>query len=156
MSEYCWNLLFLGVTNQYMAATAQHPLFKHAIYHLSRANRWYGSPYPTVMFSTGPMYLTGIVSQLKLNDIYILPVLTIFTQYFWRVDGSSWHRWDSYLFWKVHEIWKMSTSWFIVIICSVVVSAMLYFSYKKILPQRRNWYAFLNSNTSKVKPGAMV
>ena len=112
-NAFAYNVLVVatyptGVSNQIVMTTKEHPLFRDAIYRLSKTNKWYGTPYVTVMWSTGPMFLTQLLSKdKKMTDIFILPREEVFTKYFWRVQGGSWHtQWDSKVFVAAGEIFK--------------------------------------------------
>ena len=140
-----------GVTNQYMASTPRHPLFRHAIYQLSSANRWYVTPYPTIIFSTGPMFLTVRLSEKpSLTDVYILPVKQVFTKYFWRVPGNSWHRWDSYVITTMGDWIENGTLLYLMsfTFCMVVLAAA--FTCRRRLSQKRCSYALLENINIKI------
>ena len=47
-----------GVSNDVMASAQAHPLFQHLISRLVPSNHFFGTKYPTVMFSTGPVFVT--------------------------------------------------------------------------------------------------
>ncbi|KAI8926879.1 nucleotide-diphospho-sugar transferase [Entophlyctis helioformis] len=47
----------IGFSNDFMMASPRHPFFKQLIDALPHWNRWFLTPYATVFFSTGPMFL---------------------------------------------------------------------------------------------------
>lgn len=49
----------VGVSNDVMAAAKQHPFMDHLIHNLVTFNHRYLTHYPTVMFSTGPMFVSA-------------------------------------------------------------------------------------------------
>lgn len=97
----------LGLSQDVLLAPANHPFFTQLIHSLSAANRWYGSPYPTVFFSTGPsfvtrQYLFGPREATKNVKIMANDVLEGLDQkqeqaggFFKHVKGSSWHSTDA-------------------------------------------------------------
>ena len=48
----------VGFSNDFMVATAGHPFLAQMVAALPKWNRRFGSKYPTVMFSTGPMFVS--------------------------------------------------------------------------------------------------
>ena len=86
-----------GIKAELMATTAKHRVFEMAISGLCTSNWRYGFPYMDVIFSTGPMFLTRIVSLYDRHDVYIMS----FPEYnsnFWATKGDSWHDWDAKFF----------------------------------------------------------
>lgn len=109
----------VGVSNDLMFASPRHPFMELVIHSLISFDHSYGTNYPTVMFSTGPMALSAIyglwrrshpmvssaVSRLSaVGRVRILPQalygkntkaelvpLAFFSHYY----GSSWHTDDS-------------------------------------------------------------
>ena len=86
-----------GIKTELLATTAKHHLFEMAISGLCSANWWYALPYLDVMFSTGPMFLTGILSLYSGHDVYIMSFLE-YNRHFWVTKGDSWHEWDAKFF----------------------------------------------------------
>ena len=48
----------VGFSNDFMVAAPQHPFLSQMIAALPSWNRRFGTKYPTVMFSTGPMFVS--------------------------------------------------------------------------------------------------
>lgn len=101
---YNYSVVFLeavptGITNWFMASVPRHPLFGVAIEMLPRANRWYGLPHATIMFSAGPMLLTRAASaNPNKQDVLIISLQQVYNRHFWRVQGGSWHQRDEVMF----------------------------------------------------------
>ena len=93
----------LGMSNDVMFASKKNPFFKELMDALPRKNRWYGSPYLTVMFSTGPMFLSLVylsLSDVKRKEVLVLPPEMYSvkgTRYFKHLRGSTWHGSDARL-----------------------------------------------------------
>ena len=94
----------IGFSNDFMMARARHPFMKHLIGRLAQYNQWYINYYLTVMYSTGPMFLTinyleYMTSQAVRDDedsVYVLNETLYGSQnhsanLFYHVEGSSWH-----------------------------------------------------------------
>ncbi|KAJ2996728.1 hypothetical protein HDV02_006230, partial [Globomyces sp. JEL0801] len=91
----------IGFSNDMMACTKNHPFFKQLIESLGSWNHWYLTPYLTIFFSTGPMFLNiqfGLYNT-KINlPVYILDpefYSRESTSYFRHLIGNSWHSWDA-------------------------------------------------------------
>jgi inositol phosphorylceramide mannosyltransferase catalytic subunit len=112
-----------GISNNILGSSPMHPFFSRVIESLNDANHDWRLPYPTVMFTTGPVFLTSVwVRWLKevsgrLGATGItgtnIRVLT-FNEYngddesFFRTyQGSSWHQWDAAIWsWSLRN-WSM-------------------------------------------------
>ena len=53
----------VGLSNDMIISKARHPFLLQVLENLPQANRNYLTKYPTVMFTTGPMYLTHQASE---------------------------------------------------------------------------------------------
>ena len=90
-----------GLSNDVMFATKESPFFQKLIDSLVAKNRWYGSPYLTVMYSTGPMFLSARYmefSSKQNNDVVVLPQELYTkkgTRFFKHLRGSTWHSTDA-------------------------------------------------------------
>lgn len=91
----------IGFSNDVLFATKSSPFFKALIDALPSKNTWYGSPYLTVLYSTGPMFLSlqfMRMSPEKQNEVLVLsPELYTRkrTRYFRHLRGSTWHSSDA-------------------------------------------------------------
>ena len=94
----------VGVTNDFISATRGHPLLKALIDELPRYAVSWGVPYVTIMFSTGPMFLSSVWanlprSTLESSGIWImnqtgrLPGTTFFGRFDYAQEkfSGSWH-----------------------------------------------------------------
>lgn len=101
----------VGVSNDLMFAEKGHPFLEQTIHHLTTFDHSWVLNYPTVMFSTGPMFLsaqyglyTSSHPDTKHNDIRILPKSLYGKNakegeaphsFFSHFYGSSWHADDA-------------------------------------------------------------
>jgi mannosyltransferase OCH1-like enzyme len=97
----------VGVSNDLMFAEKNHPFMDLVIHNLITFDHTYGTNYPTVMFSTGPMFLSaqyGLwpkdVSEGMERQVRVLPrrwygknapPSQMTDSYFDHYYGSSWH-----------------------------------------------------------------
>lgn len=58
----------LGVSNDLMASSRGHPIFNKMIHSLQVYNYHYYFTYPTVMWSTGPMFVNTVLKDYWFND----------------------------------------------------------------------------------------
>lgn len=111
-----------GVSNDMMASPARHPFLRYALSQLWPNQRNLLVKTPTVLFSTGPMfvdtalqsynqrmkYLYGTLDKVPQHaSVKILPDLyyngSSGTSFFYHVNGNSWHESDSHFigwYWK--------------------------------------------------------
>jgi len=93
----------IGLSNDIMFATKSSPFFQDLTAALQVKNKWYGLPYLTVMYSTGPMFLSLQYmrsSPAKQEEVLVLaPELYTKrgTRYFQHFEGSTWHRSNAHL-----------------------------------------------------------
>jgi mannosyltransferase OCH1-like enzyme len=91
----------IGVSNDVMFATKGNAFFKQMIETLPETNRWYGLPYFTVLFSTGPMFLSLSCIQYHRTNVQDVMVLSpklyskSDTRFFRHLKGSTWHSFDA-------------------------------------------------------------
>ena len=106
-----------GISNDAMGAVPQHPFFVYVIEMLQQYNRNWQLPYITVMYSTGPLFLSVIWKKymssnpdeegrvrILMPDEYNRHEWSFFTYH----RGSSWHGKDAQLiFWVrfAHRLW---------------------------------------------------
>jgi len=97
----------VGVSNDLMFAEPRHPFLQQTIHNLVTFDHSWVLNYPTVMFSTGPMFLSaqyGLYNSVHMNEVRIMPKSlygknakpedvpdSFFTHYY----GSSWHADDA-------------------------------------------------------------
>ncbi|ORY69293.1 hypothetical protein BCR35DRAFT_308092 [Leucosporidium creatinivorum] len=101
----------VGVSNDLMLSEKGHPFMDLVIHNLVTFNHQYGTNYPTVMFSTGPMFLSAQYGLWPKEDIEVgdrqvrilprrwygknAPVTEMEDSYFDHFYGSSWHADDA-------------------------------------------------------------
>lgn len=97
----------VGISNDLMFAEKGHPFMDLVIHNLVTFNHQYGTNYPTVMFSTGPMFLSaqyglwpkedGLGAQKQVRVLprrfygKNAPADELPDSYFTHFYGSSWH-----------------------------------------------------------------
>ncbi|RPB25303.1 hypothetical protein L211DRAFT_783649 [Terfezia boudieri ATCC MYA-4762] len=118
-----------GISNDAMGSTPQHPFFLQVIESLQSYNRNWRVPYITVMYSTGPLFLSVIWKEyirwgtseegrvrILMPDEYIKKPWSFFTYH----KGSSWHNEDA------QAIFWMGQHWILLTVSGVVLAALLY------------------------------
>lgn len=125
-----------GVSNDIMGSRPGHPFFKKVIDNLEKYNRnWYVS-YITIMFSTGPLFVSVMWKQYRrqghlsaADAIRVLvppkPRNDHSTYFFYTAKGSSWHLGDAKF------IMQMAKHWiFFTILGTLLVLSVLYLQYR--------------------------
>lgn len=134
-----------GVSNDLLGSAPRHPFFEKLIESLQGHYRNWGFPYVTVMYSTGPLFVSMIFQNFK---NYLLPegqrVRVLYpsstgndiSRLLYRVEGSSWHRGDAkyFLFIKDHPIFSGV----------LIVSLVLTFLYAQLM-----FYQYLLSGKAR-------
>lgn len=101
----------VGFSNDFLAAAPGHPFVWQLLAALPRWNLWLLSKYPTVMFSTGPMFVTLQASFYRARrSLWVLPD-GLYGKYvptgeslFAHLFGSSWHGEDAKsVLWLAHH-----------------------------------------------------
>ena len=124
------------VSNFLIASKRCDTFMNYVIQNLAIYNYWYILPYPTVMFTTGPGFLTLVLRKFKRDaysspNIYRLPkehsVYELSQGIFWKFIGTSgkhgtWHSWDAsfLLFFNTHYTSKR-------LICLIIGIAFVVF-----------------------------
>ena len=137
----------VGVSNDLMFAERHHPLFEQTIHNLINFDHSWILNYPTVMFSTGPMFLSaqyGLYTVAHRNtafqDIRILPKALYGKNakedeaphsFFSHFYGSSWHS-DDAAFIGFLGTWGKALLWIGLVL---LIIGLLYIPSK----QRRNF-----------------
>ena len=123
-----------GLSNDVMFASKRSPFFKEVTETLSSNNRWRGSPYLTVMYSTGPMFISLYNSlSAEQQDVLVIPpelYTNRKTRYFKHLRGSTWHSSDALLIRYMARHWLLLSSSILVLL--VVYSRMA----RKRIPKR--------------------
>ncbi|KAI5294123.1 hypothetical protein KEM52_004671 [Ascosphaera acerosa] len=124
-----------GISNDAMGSVPQHPFFLHVIDSLQAYNRKWMLPYITVMYSTGPLFLSVIWKQwmshrdpdeshrvrVLMKDEYNRHSWSFFTYH----KGSSWHGKDAQLIFWMGQNWMLLT-----VLGTTLVLAVGYVAYK--------------------------
>ncbi|KAI9512224.1 nucleotide-diphospho-sugar transferase [Russula earlei] len=139
----------VGVSNDLMFAEKEHPFMAQTIHNLITFDHNWILNYPTVMFSTGPMFLSAqyglytssrpLTPQLPGGEVRILPKTlygknadeeeapdSFFTHYY----GSSWHSDDAAFIGFLGE-WGKALLWFGLVILIVSLIRLGYSSSKQ-------------------------
>jgi inositol phosphorylceramide mannosyltransferase catalytic subunit len=113
-----------GISNDALGASPGHPFYKHVIASLETYNRNWGLPYVTIMYSTGPLFLSVmweeyIATQTErpyAEQVWVLSRETHYEDtygFFYNHEGGSWHGRDmAVIFW-------MGQHWLIVTVLGV-------------------------------------
>ena len=123
-----------GVSNDLMGSVPKHPYFQKVIDNLERYNHNWFVSYITIMYSTGPLFLSVLWKQYKRwgvpkgEEVRILVPLgkSNHTSYFfYQGQGSSWHQDDAKF------IFQMGRHWFLMtILITAIVFLFFYLQYK--------------------------
>jgi mannosyltransferase OCH1-like enzyme len=101
-----------------MGSVAQHPFFTHVIESLASYKRNWGLPYITVMYSTGPLFLSVIWKEYistKREEMERVRVLmpSEYNKHAWSFfnisKGSSWHGKDAQTIFWMGKHWLLLT-----------------------------------------------
>ena len=92
----------IGVSNDVMFGSKENAFLEYIIQRLQEKNRWFGLPYLTVLFSTGPMFLSLACinyPSAKTDILALSPELYSETdaRYFLHLPGSTWHSTDAFV-----------------------------------------------------------
>lgn len=139
-----------------MGSVPQHPFFLKVIRSLQQYDRHWGLPYITVMYSTGPLFLSVIWKEymkdspsetnrvrILMPDEYKNNAWSFFTHH----TGNSWHRNDARLIFWVSTIYriklnllltsKMGQHWQLLTLCGFLFAAAtvvcLFWTYTQIM-----------------------
>ena len=110
-----------SVNNSFIAYAAQR---------LPYTNGWYGMPYWSVMFSTGPLFLWLTYLGYPCKDhVHILTVKQASEEYFIHMHESSWHSWDGVIFRCFDHLWQYSGRGLIFVAILVILTIVLALRY---------------------------
>lgn len=101
----------VGVSNGFMGVCRSHPFMLKLIKSLEHYNRYWFLPYLTVMYSTGPLFVSILlqgynwgktIADKSLVRIYPMndnnSIYQPLTDFVYQVSGSTWHEGDARLF----------------------------------------------------------
>ncbi|KAK9494304.1 nucleotide-diphospho-sugar transferase [Lipomyces doorenjongii] len=136
-----------GVSNSVMGSTPRHPFFLRVMLELKNYNFNWHVPYITVMYATGPLFLSVIWKQYKrwavsdAEQVWILMPPEPGASYFNDLHGSSWHeddaKWIMYL--GVH--WLFFTV--LGFLLAAVVGLVSYLVVRRMYPRMPLKYKYL-------------
>lgn len=107
-----------GISNDAMGSVPQHPFFHTVIERLQHYNRNWGMPYITVMYSTGPLFLSVIWTEYlrvkrPLEDHVRILMPDEYKGFSWSffniTKGSSWHGKDAQTIFWMGKHWLLLT-----------------------------------------------
>ena len=123
-----------GVTNAVMMTHPCSPFFRQLVTALPESNHGYVLPYATVIFSTGPMFLTLRLNHYaSRNEIYTFSNHEYRHVYFEHKIGSSWHSWDGRI---IHLLDHWSDIALVVLVVFFTVGIVVYL----VVRRRRRKY----------------
>ncbi|KAL3459354.1 MIPC synthase subunit [Aspergillus heterothallicus] len=108
----------IGISNDVMGSVPQHPFFHRVIQALQSCNHSFVLPYLTVLFSTGPTFLSLIWKEYTWTQpsgpdrvrILMLPEYKHHAWSFFRHHaGSSWHQGDARVVFWMWANWQLVT-----------------------------------------------
>ncbi|BDD61816.1 hypothetical protein MPDQ_006247 [Monascus purpureus] len=151
-----------GISNDAMGAVPQHPFFLRVIEALQSYNRHWLLPYVTVMYSTGPLFLSVIWKQYmqeQRSDLGRVRILMQgeYNRYSWSFFthhiGNSWHGKDARL------IFWMGEHWLFLTVCGFILAGVagvgIWWAYGKVLlltSKYRYQYSVLPTTNSQAGP----
>ncbi|KAJ5569994.1 uncharacterized protein N7459_009424 [Penicillium hispanicum] len=153
-----------GISNDVMGSVPRHPFFLRVIELLQQYDHHWLLPYITVMYSTGPLFLSVIWKEYlqdnpsEMSRIRILMPDEYKTQswsFFTHHTGNSWHGKDArFIFW-------MGQHWMFLTLCgfllAILVGFCLFWTYGQIVlrgAQYRYGYTKVPSRLSSPSRGA--
>lgn len=120
-----------GISNDAMGSVPQHPFFLRVIELLQSYDRSWLLPYITVMYSTGPLFLSVLWKEYMLDKPTEASRVRILMQdeynryswsFFTHHVGNSWHGKDAQL------IFWMGQHWMFLTVCGFALAAVVGFS----------------------------
>ena len=114
-----------GVGTNVMISTRNNKFLDYVLRHLSEANGWYILPYITVMWSTGPVFLTNRHNEYKnIDPEYKYKILSWKNRtglYLANRMGRTWLQWDGVFFNYVYDRKHISFPVVVIIIAGIIV-----------------------------------
>ncbi len=127
-----------GVSNHVIMAKRRHPYIKASIDALSSHNRWFGLPYITIMYSSGPGFLTVVLNNYTCKEqVYVFPPEPLNRVYYIHKYDGHWHTWDTVvinILGAIHKLVNRVFSWTCVVVMALAVSVLgirIYYTRKR-------------------------
>ncbi|KAJ5770680.1 uncharacterized protein N7511_002731 [Penicillium nucicola] len=137
-----------GISNDAMGSIPQHPFFLHVIKTLQQYERHWLLPYITIMYSTGPLFLSVIWKEYmqdhpsESNRVRVLmqgDYMKNSWSFFLHHTGNSWHGNDAHLIFWMGRHWMFLT--FCGLLLVTVVGFCCIWTYSRVtLPETQYHY----------------
>lgn len=146
-----------GVSNDLMGSVPGHPFFEYVTNNLMRFNHNWFVSYITIMYSTGPLFLSVLWKRYKRwgvaanAEVRILdPLRNHTSEYFYQGKGSSWHQDDAKM------IFILGRHWFLVTIFGVCLGLLFFYAqYKLYQKVSFTWLNKMRRRTTRVMVKAL-
>lgn len=115
----------LGVSNGFMASAPGHPFFSYIMHSLKKYNRNWFSSYLTVMYSTGPLFVSVLLQKYNWmrrapisspddTSLYMMKaakdsIYQPLSDFIYHTSGSSWHKNDAWLFLFINDHQRLAS-----------------------------------------------
>ena len=129
----------VGVSNDVMFASKRNNFSHRLIETLPERNRWFGLPYLTVLFSTGPMFLSLACMDYSEEGKEVLALSrTLYSKtYFRHLKGSTWHSVDaSAAKWMVQNRFYLGTLLLLMLVFVVIKGKRINIQRREAKPHR--------------------
>lgn len=99
-----------GIQNNFMIATAGHPIYKQLIARLNLFNQNFLIYHVTILLSVGPLYVTIQERFFQQTHQHVVRLLdnSLYRSIFWKTKGGTWFHRDTlmilYLYYNRHRI----------------------------------------------------
>ncbi|KAK9240060.1 nucleotide-diphospho-sugar transferase [Lipomyces kononenkoae] len=136
-----------GVSNSVMGSTPNHPFFLRVMLELKNHNTNWHVPYITVMYATGPLFLSIVWKQYKrwadsdAEQVWILMPPEPGAAYFNDLHGSSWHEDDAKYIAYLGVHWLFFTV--LGFLLAAVVGLVSYLVVRRVYPRIPLKYKYL-------------
>ena len=130
-----------GISNGFMIATKNHPLFQQLISRLPLFNHNYLVDYLTVMLSAGPTYLS--INEFFFDtvreqaSVRILDEIVYSDIYTWHTPGNSWHGRDARVILYIYQLLRAYIVSIVYGCLCTIAGIGLFFIYRRRVRRRR-------------------
>ncbi|OKL56817.1 Mannosyl phosphorylinositol ceramide synthase SUR1 [Talaromyces atroroseus] len=149
-----------GISNDAMGSVPQHPFFLRVMASLQAYDRHWFLPYITVMYSTGPLFLSVIWKEYMRDSFGMDRVRVLMPDeyngfpwsFFTHHVGNSWHRGDAQLIFWMSSHWLLLTVMGFILAGCIGFCMWLVYGRLLLLGQYRHRYVRVgNSSSSSTK-----